>query len=83
MNKPKKNLNPVAMFVQLKTELEGAQAFLAQLKALPNCYNCTGRLVDLNTQQPCCQFCIVDDGIPSRYNCPLFEALPKDPKEVE
>lgn len=82
MNKSKKNLNPVAMFVQLKTELEGAQAFLAQLKALPNCYNCTGRLVDPNSQLLFCEWCIVDDGIPSRYNCPLFEALPDEPKEV-
>lgn len=83
MNKPKKNLNPVAMFVSLKTELEGAQAFLNQLKSLPNCYNCTGRLVDPGTQLPFCEWCIVDDAVPSRYNCPLFEALPDDPMEVK
>lgn len=82
MNKPKKNLNPVAMFVQLKTELENAKVFLDQLKSLPNCYKCTGRVIEPETQQPFCQFCIVDYGIPSRYNCPLFEALPEDSEEV-
>ena len=82
MKKPKKNLNPVAAFVQLKTELEGAQTFLAQLKALPSCYNCTGRLIEPETGYPFCDWCIVDDGLPSRYNCPLFEALPVDPVEV-
>lgn len=81
MNKPKKNFNPVAAFVQLKTELESANVFLTQLKSLPNCYICSGRVIDPDTKQPFCQFCIVDDGIPSRYNCPLFEALPVELKE--
>lgn len=76
--------SPIQLIVQLKTELVKAGEFVQILKALPNCYNCTGRLISEDTQQPFCQYCIVDDGIPSRYNCPLFEALPdEDPKEVK
>lgn len=75
--------NPAAMFVSVKSELERANEFLKVLKSLPNCYHCSGRLVDPDSLQPFCQFCIVDDGIPSRYNCPLFEAVPEEPKEVK
>lgn len=54
----------IAKFVQMKSEMERALKVIEQLKALPNCYSCS-KLE--------CDFRLVDDSNPSRYNCPLYE----------
>jgi hypothetical protein len=53
----------IAKFIQMKGEMERVAKVIEQLKSLPNCYSCS------KTE---CEFRLVDDSLPSRYNCPLY-----------
>lgn len=55
----------ISQLIKMRLELERASIVINQLKSLPNCYSCLQR----NT----CNFALVDDSKPSRYNCPLYE----------
>lgn len=49
--------------LNLRGELTRIAAVMQQLKALPNCYSCA---------KEDCEHRLVDDSMPSRYNCPLY-----------
>lgn len=71
----KKSMNKLpklSEFLNMKSKLERVLKVIDQLKALPNCYSCTGSQLDENGETMCI-YCCIDDSEPSRYNCPLYE----------